>query len=65
MWAKKNTPIEFAMLEGLQNGRNFIWNISFDQSVSKNILLSLSYDGRKTGESRIIHVGRAQVRANF
>ena len=62
---EKNTPVEFAMLEGLQNGRNFIWNISFDQSLSKNILLSLSYDGRKTGDSRIIHVGRAQVRANF
>ncbi len=62
---ERNTPVEFAMLEGLQNGRNFIWNISFDQSLSKNILLSLSYDGRKTGESRIIHVGRAQVRANF
>ena len=53
------------MLEGLQNGQNFIWNITFDQSLSKNILLSLSYDGRKTGDSRVIHVGRAQVRANF
>ncbi|MBL7818681.1 MAG: hypothetical protein JNL70_27015 [Saprospiraceae bacterium] len=62
---EKNTPVEFAMLEGLQNGRNFVWNISFDQSLSKNILLSLSYDGRKTGESRVVHVGRAQVRANF
>ena len=62
---EKNTPIEFAMLEGLQNGKNFIWNLTFDQSLSKNILLSLSYDGRKTGESRIVHVGRAQVRANF
>jgi hypothetical protein len=27
--------------------------------------LSISYDGRKTGENRIVHVGRAQVRAVF
>lgn len=61
----KNTPVEFAMLEGLQNGRNFIWNLTFDQALSKNISLSLSYDGRKTGDAHIVHVGRAQVRATF
>ena len=61
----KNTPVEFAMLEGLQNGRNFIWGVTFDQTISKNILLSLSYDGRKAGESRVVHVGRAQIRASF
>ena len=61
----KNTPIEFALLEGLQNGRNFVWGLTFDQSLSKSVSLSLSYDGRKAGESGIVHVGRAQVRATF
>jgi hypothetical protein len=61
----RNTPIEFALLEGLQNGRNFLWNISVDRVLSKNVFLNLSYEGRKTGEIRTIHVGRASVRANF
>ena len=62
---ERNTPIEFALLEGLQNGRNFLWNMSVDRVLSKNIFLNISYEGRKTGELRTIHVGRASVRANF
>ena len=62
---EKNTPVEYAMLEGLQNGRNYLWNLTFDKKIAKNIQLSISYEGRKTGTTNIIHVGRAQVRATF
>ena len=62
---QRNTPIEFAFLEGLQNGRNFLWNITLDRVLSKNIFLNVSYDGRKTGTVRTIHVGRVSMRANF
>ena len=61
----RNTPVEFAMLEGLQNGKNFLWNLSFDRLLANNVQLSISYEGRKTGEAKVIHVGRAQVRATF
>ncbi len=61
----ENTPIEFAMLEGLKNGRNYIWNLTFERRLATNVLLSMSYEGRKTGEADIIHLGRAQVRATF
>ena len=60
-----NTPIAFAFLEGLQNGQNFIWNINFDKNLSKNLLFSLSYEGRKIGDVKTVHVGRVQVRASF
>jgi hypothetical protein len=60
-----NSPIGFAMLNGLQNGQNFLWNISLDRRLSKNVQLSLSYEGRKTGTARVVHVGRAQVAATF
>ena len=60
-----NTPIAFAFLEGLQNGQNFIWNINFDKNLSKNLLFSLSYEGRKIGDINTVHVGRVQVRASF
>ncbi len=62
---ERNTPLEFALLEGLQNGKNFLWNLSLDRVLSKNIFLNLTYEGRKTGVVRTVHVGRAAVRANF
>lgn len=60
-----NTPVEFTMLEGLKNGQNYLWTLTFDRRLARNVQLSMSYEGRKTGENRIVHVGRAQVRANF
>jgi hypothetical protein len=60
-----NTPVSFTMLEGLQDGLNYLWNITFDRKLSRNLLLSLSYDGRKTGEAKVVHVGRASIRATF
>lgn len=60
-----NSPVGFAILNGLQDGRNFLWNLSLDRQIARNIRLNISYDGRKTGTNRIIHVGRAQVAAVF
>ena len=60
-----NSPAGFAMLEGLRDGRNFLWNLVFERQVAKNIRLSFNYEGRKTGETRIVHIGRAQVAAVF
>lgn len=60
-----NTPVEFAMLEGLQDGKNYIWNISLDRTLGQNMQFSLGYEGRKTGDLRVVHTGRAQVKAIF
>ncbi|MCU0345825.1 MAG: hypothetical protein MUC59_02700 [Saprospiraceae bacterium] len=60
-----NSPVGFAFLQGLQNGKNFIWNLTIDRQVAKNIRIGITYEGRKTGESRLVHVGRAQVGAVF
>jgi hypothetical protein len=60
-----NTPVEFAMLGGLQNGSNYLWTIAYDRLLGKNIQLGISYDGRKTGVARMVHTGRASVRAIF
>ncbi|MBL7827909.1 MAG: hypothetical protein JNJ57_14865 [Saprospiraceae bacterium] len=60
-----NTAVSFAMLDGLQNGKNFVWSLNLDRQLSKTVQLSLNYEGRKTGENKMIHVGRAQVRALF
>ena len=60
-----NTPVQFAMTQALLNGNNFLWTFQFEKNLSKNIQLSLSYEGRKTGEAEVVHVGRAQIRAIF
>ncbi len=60
-----NSPISFAMLQGLQNGQNFLWSAIAERQIAKNIQLDISYEGRKTGDARIVHVGRAQIRALF
>ena len=62
----KNTQVEFAMLQGLQAGKNILWNLAYSRRISENIEITISYDGRKTGTtSKIIHTGGAQLRAYF
>ncbi|MFQ5448484.1 MAG: hypothetical protein ACE5FF_16280, partial [Saprospiraceae bacterium] len=60
-----NSPVGFAFLNGLQNGKNYIWSLTLDRQLGKNIRLGISYEGRKTGMANIVHVGRAQVGAVF
>lgn len=60
-----NSPVGFAMLNGLQPGHNLIWNLSINRQLGRNLQLQLSYEGRKTGTAQTVHVGRAQVSAIF
>lgn len=62
---EKSSPIEFAMLQGLQDGRNFLWNVVLDRRLSNNIQLNITYEGRQTGTADPVHIGRAQIRAAF
>lgn len=60
-----DSPVGFAILNGLRDGQNYLWNLSIDRRLGENIRLNISYEGRKTGELRTVHVGRAQVSAIF
>ncbi|MGB1247275.1 MAG: hypothetical protein ACPG4Z_00210 [Chitinophagales bacterium] len=61
----QNEQLAFDMLQGLQDGNNYIWGATLDRTIAKNLQLSMSYEARKTGETAIVHTGRAQVRAIF
>ncbi len=61
----QNEQLQFDMLQGLQEGNNYIWNIGIDKTFAKLLQVSLQYDGRKTGEIKSVHGGRVQVRAVF
>lgn len=62
---ERNSALEFAMLEGLQNGNNILWNLQIERTLINNVQLLISYEGRKTGLSSTVHVGRMQLRATF
>jgi hypothetical protein len=53
------------MLEGLRSGANYTWNFSYQRSVSRNLQLSLQYNGRKSENNRTIHSGGMELRAFF
>ncbi|WP_405608690.1 hypothetical protein [Polaribacter sp. Asnod1-A03] len=60
-----NTPVAYQMLEGLQSGKNYTWNLVFNQKLNNFLNLNLSYLGRKSENSKTIHTGSVQLRAIF
>ncbi len=60
-----NSPVAYQMLEGLQAGKNYTWNVLFNQKLNNFLNLNLSYLGRKSENSKTIHTGSVQLKAVF
>jgi len=60
-----NSPIGFVLLNGLQKGQNWVWNASLTRQLGEYLQMTLTYEGRQTGNAQMVHVGRAQVTAIF
>lgn len=60
-----NSPVGYQMLEGLQTGKNYTWNLLLNQKLSSLLNLNLSYFGRKSSDSKTIHTGTVQLKAVF
>jgi hypothetical protein len=59
------SPVGFQMLEGLQPGTNFTWNLLFQKNITKFLDLNLSYSGRGSETARTVHTGNVQLKAYF
>lgn len=62
---EQNLALEQVMLEGLQPGENFLWEANVQRRLPNNLILSLRYQGRKTGDVRVIHNGSVQANLLF
>lgn len=58
-----NSPAAYIMLDGLLPGQNFLWTLDLTKRLSNSLELTIQYEGRKPGEARVVHVGRAAIRA--
>lgn len=60
-----NSPVGYQMMEGLQPGKNFTWNLLAQKKITKYLDLNINYFGRKTETSKTIHTGTVQLKAYF
>ncbi len=60
-----NSPVAYELFEALQIGKNFTWTANWQEKLINGLQLSFNYEGRKTGENKVIHIGRMQVSALF
>lgn len=58
-----SSSLGYMMLDGLQPGKNFIWTVDITKRLSSFLEMGIQYEGRRSGSSGLVNIGRAQVRA--
>lgn len=58
-----SSTIGYVMLDGLLPGKNLIWTTDLTKRIGAFLEVSIQYEGRRSANSGMVHLGRAQVRA--
>jgi hypothetical protein len=56
-----STGSSWELLQGLRPGDNYTWQITWNQKLESNLQISISYDGRKSQDTKAIHIGKANI----
>ncbi len=59
------SPVGFEMLQGLQNGDNFLWKFYWERNLFEFLQLNIRYDGRISPGNPAVHLASMQVKAVF
>ena len=62
---ESNSAVGFQMLEGLQSGKNSVWQLLLQRNITEYLDVNVNYQGRKSETSKAIHTGSVQLRAFF
>jgi hypothetical protein len=60
-----NSPLGFELLEALKAGKNAIWSVGYQRTISKSLQLAIQYSGRKSQLSPFVHAGGMELKAFF
>lgn len=60
-----NSSISYEMLEGLQPGWNQVYTLQVQRNISSTLQMVISYQGRASENSKMIHSGNVELRAWF
>jgi hypothetical protein len=53
------------LLEALKVGKNLVWSLGYQRTISKNLQISVQYNGRQSAGSKTVHAGGMEVKAFF
>ena len=60
-----NSILNYELMEGLSNGNNLVWGINYNNKLKNNLQINLQYNGRKSENSEIKHIGNMGITAYF
>jgi hypothetical protein len=60
-----NNSLTYELLNGLQKGSNYTWELSWNKQLTKHFQMSIQYNGRAGDDTNTIHIASMRVRAMF
>ncbi len=61
----ENSALVYELLDALRPGKNATWNLNLQRKLANGLRVTMHYEGRKSPDQRVIHIGRMQVTALF